>query len=82
MAELVERRDLTDPSQHGWALDYLIRRDDGEESMQKFGAGRTRMLRLAGRQTRTLSRPSRIEASRPCSNMPRLWNRHRNAAPC
>ena len=31
MAELVERRDLTDPSQHGWAVDYLIRRDDGEE---------------------------------------------------
>ncbi len=31
MAELVERRDLTDPSQHGWAFDYLIRRDDGEE---------------------------------------------------
>ena len=31
MAELVETRDLTDPSQHGWAVDYLIRRDDGEE---------------------------------------------------
>jgi hypothetical protein len=31
MAELVETRDLTDPSQHGWAFDYRIRRDDGEE---------------------------------------------------
>jgi hypothetical protein len=31
MAELVETRDLTEPSQHGWSLDYLIRRDDGEE---------------------------------------------------
>jgi hypothetical protein len=31
MAELVETHDLTDPSQHGWALDYLIRRDDGEQ---------------------------------------------------
>jgi len=31
MAELVETRDLTDPSQHGWAVDYLIRREDGEE---------------------------------------------------
>jgi hypothetical protein len=31
VAELVETRDLTDPSQHGWAVDYLIRRDDGEE---------------------------------------------------
>lgn len=31
MAELVATNDLTDPSQHGWALDYLIRRDDGEE---------------------------------------------------
>ena len=31
MADLIETRDLTDPSQHGWAVDYLIRRDDGEE---------------------------------------------------
>jgi hypothetical protein len=31
MAEVVETRDLTDPSQNGWALDYRIRRDDGEE---------------------------------------------------
>jgi hypothetical protein len=31
MAELIESRDLTDPSQHGWAIDYLIRREDGEE---------------------------------------------------
>ncbi len=30
MAELLETRDLTDPSQHGWAVDYLIRREDGE----------------------------------------------------
>ena len=31
MAELLETHDLTDPSQHGWAVDYRIRRDDGEE---------------------------------------------------
>ena len=31
MAELLETRDLTDPTQHGWAVDYLIRRADGEE---------------------------------------------------
>ena len=31
MAELLERRELTDPAQHGWAVDYLIRREDGEE---------------------------------------------------
>jgi hypothetical protein len=31
MAEVVETHDLTDPSQHGWAVDYLIRREDGEE---------------------------------------------------
>ena len=31
MAELVDTRDLTDPSQHGWAFDYRIRREDGEE---------------------------------------------------
>src|SRR5262245_6923983 len=31
MAELIETRDLTDPSQHGWAFDYRIRRGDGEE---------------------------------------------------
>ena len=31
MAEVVEIHDLTAPSQDGWALDYRIRRDDGEE---------------------------------------------------
>lgn len=31
MAAVLETHDLTDPSQHGWAVDYLIRRDDGEE---------------------------------------------------
>jgi len=31
MAEVVETRDLTAPSQDGWALDYRIRREDGEE---------------------------------------------------
>ena len=31
MAEVVETTDLTQPSQNGWAVDYRIRRDDGEE---------------------------------------------------
>ena len=31
MAELIEARELTDTSQDGWATDYLIRREDGEE---------------------------------------------------
>ena len=31
MADLVETYDLTTPSQHGWAVDYRIRRDDGEQ---------------------------------------------------
>ena len=31
MADVVETHDLTAPSQHGWALDYRIRREDGEE---------------------------------------------------
>ena len=31
MAEVVETHDLTDPSQDGWAVEYRIRRDDGEE---------------------------------------------------
>jgi hypothetical protein len=31
MAELLEKHDLTDPAQHGWAFDYRIRRADGEE---------------------------------------------------
>jgi hypothetical protein len=30
MAELLERKNLTDPSQHAWTLDYLIRRTDDE----------------------------------------------------
>ena len=31
VAEILETRDLTDPSQNRWALDYRIRREDGEE---------------------------------------------------
>jgi hypothetical protein len=31
VAEVVETYDLTSPSQDGWAVDYRIRRDDGEE---------------------------------------------------
>src|SRR5512132_64546 len=31
MAEVVETHDLTAPTQHGWAVDYRIRREDGEE---------------------------------------------------
>ena len=31
MAEVVDTYDLTAPSQAGWALDYRIRREDGEE---------------------------------------------------
>jgi hypothetical protein len=31
MAEVVETHDLTTPDQNGWALDYRIRREDGEE---------------------------------------------------
>ena len=31
MAEVVETLDLTEPSQHGWAMNYRIRRDDGAE---------------------------------------------------
>ena len=30
MAEVVETHDLTAPSQDGWAVDYRIRREDGE----------------------------------------------------
>ena len=31
MAEVVDTYDLTAPSQDGWAVDYRIRREDGEE---------------------------------------------------
>lgn len=31
MAEVVETYDLTAPTQEGWAVDYRIRREDGEE---------------------------------------------------
>jgi hypothetical protein len=31
MAEVIEVNDLTADSQDGWAVDYLIRREDGEE---------------------------------------------------
>ena len=31
MAEVVETHDLTAPLQDGWAVDYRIRREDGED---------------------------------------------------
>lgn len=31
VAEIVEARDVTDPLQNGWAMDYLVRRGDGQE---------------------------------------------------
>ena len=31
MAVVLETHDLTEPSQHGWAVSYRIRREDGEE---------------------------------------------------
>jgi hypothetical protein len=31
MADVVETFDLTDPSQHGWAVAHRIRREDGQE---------------------------------------------------
>jgi hypothetical protein len=31
IAEVLESHDLTAPSQDGWAVDYRIRRNDGEE---------------------------------------------------
>jgi hypothetical protein len=31
MAAVVETHELTAPTQNGWALDYRIRREDGEE---------------------------------------------------
>jgi hypothetical protein len=31
IAEVLETHDLTAPSQDGWAVDYRIRREDGEE---------------------------------------------------
>ena len=37
MAEVVETHDLTTPSQDGWAVDYRIRREDGEELDQRVG---------------------------------------------
>ena len=37
MAEVVETDDLTTPSQGGWAVDYRIRPEDGEELDQRVG---------------------------------------------
>ena len=35
MADVIEVNDLTAASQDGWAVDYLIRREDGEELQQR-----------------------------------------------
>jgi hypothetical protein len=42
MTEVVETHDLTTPSQDGWAVDYRIRREDGETLTPRFAVGRER----------------------------------------
>ena len=50
MAEVVDTRDLTEPSQNGWALDYRIRREDGEELHAEVRCwDKARRRRRAGR---------------------------------
>ena len=63
MAEVVETNDLTAASQDGWAVDYRIRRDDGEELHAEVAAGRERTLLRNEEQTPRLSPRSRTGAT-------------------
>ena len=56
MAEVVETYDLTTPSQDGWAVDYRIRREDGEELHAEVRCWERRTLLPSGQQTLTLLR--------------------------
>jgi hypothetical protein len=63
MAEVVETHDLTAPSQDGWALDYRIRRDDGEELHAEVRCWEKAHAAAEQGQTLTLSPRSRIGAA-------------------
>jgi hypothetical protein len=82
MAEVVDTRNLTEPSQNGWALDYRIRRQDGEElhaevrCWDKAHAAAER----AGNAEALAAIADRV--SRRRSSTPRSWSPRRRAVQC
>ena len=78
MAEVVETHDLTAPTQDGWAVDYRIRRDDGEDSTPRSAVGKRRTPLPNEQQTPTLSPPSRTGAAPLRSSTPNLSSRRRH----
>ena len=71
MAEVVATDDLTAPSQDGWAVDYRIRREDGEELHAEVRCWERHTLLRNGRRTRPLSRRSLTGAGQLRSSMGR-----------
>ena len=82
MAEVVETHDLTAPTQDGWAVDYRIRREDGEELHAEVRCWEKRTLLLSGQQTLTLLRRS-LTAAAPLRESTRSsWSPRRHVARC
>jgi hypothetical protein len=82
MAEVVETHDLTAPSQDGWAVDYRIRREDGEELHAEVRCWKRRRSLPNGQQTLMLSPRSRIGATLLRSSMRSWWSPQRRAGRC
>jgi hypothetical protein len=82
MADLVETHDLTAPSQDGWAVDYRIRREDGEELHAEVRCWEKAHAAAEQERTPRLSRRSRIVASLLRSSTPSKWSRRRGVARC
>jgi hypothetical protein len=82
MAEVVETHDLTDPSQDGWALDYRIRREDGEELHAEVRCWSKAHAPPSEQVTPRLSRRSRTGAAPPRSSTRSWWSPRRRVAQC
>jgi hypothetical protein len=82
VAEVLEIHDLTTPSQDGWALDYRIRREHGEELHAEVRCWERARATADGQGTTRLSLRLRI-AELPLHSNTRRWSsRRRRAVQC
>ena len=82
MAEVVETHDLTAPSQDGWAVDYRVRREDGEELHAEVRCWKRRAPLPNGQQTQRHLRRSMTAATLLRSSTRSWWSPRRRAAQC
>ena len=82
MAEVVEIHDLTAPSQGGWAVEYRIRREDGEEL--QAGVRCWEKAHVAAERSANTEALAAIAVGAPLprSSMRSWWSPRRRVARC